>query len=358
MKRILFILPRRPGIGGITKASCFVANISASLNYETIIVGPKEKKSTLSVDEKIKWIDVECDAGSNSYISKITNKCKDILMLRRIITKEKPNCVVSFGADSMRRTQAALLGLKIKTIGSERGNPGRYSPKLRGIYERVYNKCDAVIFLTEEAREFFNVSKPQTYIIPNPAIQRIGSEQINKTCKQQILLCGSLTPDKNFSMAIKAFNMIKDRIPHNMIIYGEGRLYDQLHKEIHALGVEQRVFIKKPIPNVFYEEQGSTVFVLSSKEEGMPNVLLEALSLGIPCISTDCPAGGAKAIIGNNERGILVKNDDAEKMADAMIEICSNDDKREYYSQKAREVNSLFSPTIIGKKWKMVFEKV
>ena len=111
---------------------------------------------------------------------------------------------------------------------------------------------------------------------------------------------------KNQKILIEAFSKIEGAYPeYELIIYGEGSLRETLEKQVRDLGIEQKVKLPGNDANVLEKIRDAGIFVLSSNYEGMPNALIEAMALGIPSISTDCPCGGPKTLVQPYINGLL-----------------------------------------------------
>ena len=124
---------------------------------------------------------------------------------------------------------------------------------------------------------------------------------------------------------MRLFQKVKDKFPeYKLVIYGDGPLKDKLQNKIEAVGGENNIILAGRVNQIIDKIYDASLFVLSSNFEGMPNALLEAMSLGLPCISTDCPVGGPREIIVNNENGVLVKLNNADDMANAIDKILSD----------------------------------
>ena len=102
----------------------------------------------------------------------------------------------------------------------------------------------------------------------------------------------------------------------------------------------------------------TTVFVLSSKNEGLPNALMEAMALGLPVISTDCPCGGPAAIIRNGENGLLVPVGDEKAMAAAIIKLCKNPETASALVREAIKIKSVCAPYRIAQQWLTYIDRV
>ena len=151
-----------------------------------------------------------------------------------------------------------------------------------------------------------------------------------------ILGAGRLTRQKDFPTLIRAFTQLRKQMPCRLIIMGEGNLRPELEALASRLGVAEDVALPGFIANPYSFLSNSKLFVLSSRWEGSPNVLTEALVLGVPVVSTDCPSGPTE-ILENGRYGKLVTIGDVDAMAQAMKETLSNPLKPEVLKQAVKE---------------------
>jgi glycosyltransferase involved in cell wall biosynthesis len=144
-------------------------------------------------------------------------------------------------------------------------------------------------------------------IIPNPINPEFNVKPFSGKRRKIITSVGRLSEQKNQHVLIEAFSRIEKDFPdYELVIYGEGNLRETLENQIKTLKLENKVKlpgVKKNIKNEIYD---CSLFVLPSLYEGMPNALMEAMALGLPVISTDCPCGGPRFLI-HNYNGLLVK---------------------------------------------------
>ena len=134
-------------------------------------------------------------------------------------------------------------------------------------------------------------------------------------------------------------------------IYGEGVLRGALENKISEFNLEESAFLMGEKDNIKDEIYKEGIFVLSSDYEGMPNALMEAMALGIPCISTDCPCGGPKYLIKNKKNGILVDINDKNQLKEAMIYLIENKDIAKEIGSCANKICEELNPSVINKKW-------
>ena len=137
--------------------------------------------------------------------------------------------------------------------------------------------------------------------------------------RHDIVTTGRLTAQKNHKMLIHAFAMIADRIPDNLVIYGEGELRGELEALVAELHLKDRIFLPGSITDVANTIRSAKLFVLSSDYEGMPNSLMEAMALGLPCLSTDCPCGGPRMILEKDAALCLSPVNDCKCFSDKML---------------------------------------
>ena len=122
--------------------------------------------------------------------------------------------------------------------------------------------------------------------------------------------------------------------------------------------MEDRIIFAGDTNNVPEKLASCKIFVLSSDYEGMPNALMEAMASGVPCVSTDCPCGGPKELIINNQDGVLVPINDVDRMSSALSELLRNDRLRKKLGDNAKKRAEKFKAERIYSIWKQYFEKV
>jgi glycosyltransferase involved in cell wall biosynthesis len=210
----------------------------------------------------------------------------------------------------------ACVGLGIKHIISERNDPAHFggSTITRIVSRLLMRKANGFVFQTKDAQAFYGgeIAK-HSVIIPNPLF--IGDDypdtQYVGEREETIVTTGRLNKQKNHPLLIRAFKRIAVEFPeYKLIIYGEGPERQNDEALISELGLQERVLLPGTINDVPAKIYKSSLYVLSSDFEGMPNALMEAMALGLPCISTDCPCGGPRELIYKGYIGMLVPVDD------------------------------------------------
>ncbi|HOJ45427.1 MAG TPA: glycosyltransferase [Bacilli bacterium] len=281
--------------------------------------------------------------GSGNRLLRIIRRTDKI---RRIVKDVMPDVVVSFGNVSNINTIFALLLSRVKLILCERNDP-KHDPrtKVGKLLRRIlYPLADHYIFQTEEIKSYFpRKIQRRSKIIPNPVTNRIA--QPIDTSKNKVIAHVARLDDfqKNQSMLIKTFADISNNDDYILKIYGDGPDKSKYQTLIDALGMKDKIFLcgsYHSIQEVFNE---TAIFVLTSNFEGMPNALIEAMSFGLPCISTDCSGGGARSLIKNNENGLLVTVKDNSKLKDAIMLLMNNSDYRDKLGKMAFSINDTLS---------------
>lgn len=252
------------------------------------------------------------------------SKIIKIKTLRSYLLKEKPDVLITMGMPDTIYDSLACIGLSLKHIVSERNDPRHFGGKSSTKWLSRLLACfaDGYVFQTKDAKDYYCLPcfKKGT-IIPNPLIglEQMPSKPYQGERNKKIVTVGRLNVQKNHPLLVNAFSQIADEFPeYKLVIYGEGPTRDSLIDLVDSLGLHDRVELPGSISDVFSKIYESSLFVLSSDFEGMPNALMEALALGIPCISTDCPCGGPKELIQDGVSGLLVPTQNQESLANAM----------------------------------------
>ena len=163
---------------------------------------------------------------------------------------------------------------------------------------------------------------------------------------------GRLNKQKNFCMLIDAFAAFYKQHPeYTLSIYGNGDLELSLQEYIDKKDLSSVVVLEGFCSDVHRNILKAGMFVMSSDFEGMPNALLEAMAIGLPCISTDCPCGGPRMLITPYENGLLVPTNDCEKMLEAMLYMAEHSEQAQKMAEHASEVGKKAAVDEIAKEW-------
>jgi GalNAc-alpha-(1->4)-GalNAc-alpha-(1->3)-diNAcBac-PP-undecaprenol alpha-1,4-N-acetyl-D-galactosaminyltransferase len=272
--------------------------------------------------------------------------------LRRAIIESQPDIVVTFLDWFNTFTLISLIGSDIPVVVSERGLRSCHSTPFawRVTSLLAYHLASGITFVTkDEEPEFRRYRTVPSLLVPGPI--EPCSDVVRCRGASRFLAVGRLSPQKGFDRLIRAFSVVNRHKPDaRLLIYGEGPTRDSLSKLIDELQLTSSVSLLGLHPAPFEETTENDCFVLTSRYEGFPRVLAEAMMRGLPVISFDCP-GAPKEMIRNNQNGILVPDGDIEGFARAMIRMMEEPALAERLSQAAPSVAELCSPEVVGEKW-------
>ena len=335
--------------GGAEKVVATLSNnfVKQNHNVGILMISESSPKTFYRIDGSIELIPVLNKNKKNSISEKV-NKIKNA------IESFNPDVVISFLNYVIVYTYFALKKCKNRKnvcfIVSERNNPRKVPEFLsyRLLRNHIFKKADACVFQTQEAKNYFKHINNYS-IIPNPVF--INSEPNRSNITQDILMVGSDKKEKNRSMAFKAFSIYKkSHSGSRLIVVGENSNKKEIGL-LNKLRIKDEVMFVGRQKNWHEIYKNSKMFILSSNFEGMPNVLLEACALQIPCVSTDCPSGGPKEILENGKRGLLVPVNDHKEMANQMQYLSVNNEFYNYLSLINNDIRDKYSEKTISQRW-------
>lgn len=321
--KCLFVAPGML-FGGAERVMSILANEWGKSNVETmILVTQTEAISKYYLSNKVTMI--------SCLEEKRSAKVPHFVIMKRVreICKEwQPDVVISFYNDLCALTALAITGLNIPLVYSERNDPNRTNQRR---VDRLYRKIvehmtDKIVFQTTGAQRCYPKSvQEKSTVILNP-LNTYGfpiHDFLHE--KHEIVSIGRLEPQKNQKLLIDAFELLANDFPeYQLTIYGEGSLRKELEDYIKAKGIQERVSLPGNQTNIQEHIKDASLFVLSSDYEGIPNALIEAMAVGLPCVSTDCSPGGARELIDDGVNGLITFCGDAKKLSDAMRMMLSN----------------------------------
>lgn len=344
------------GSGGAERALVGLANWWCHKHKVTIITY-LDKPDFYSLDDKVVRVRVSQQASS-----KALSFFKRLKGLRREIIKSTPDRVLSFVDRCNVLTLLSTLGLGLKVIVAERTNPEYYNiGKLWNILREIfYSKAYRIIIQTESIRNWAlkYKSDDSVYTIPNAIdnsrlklIMKSDASAKVKKFEFSILAIGRLSYEKGHDQLLLAFSKIHHLYPQwGIEIIGDGVLRGDLELLVESLQLKDKVYFHGNLQNPFNILRQSNIFVLPSRVEGFPNVLLEALSAGKPCISFNCPSGPSD-LISHKNNGLLVNPNDINAMAEAMKFLIDYPEVREKFAKQANDIIQRFNEAEIMLLW-------
>ena len=344
--------------GGAERVMSLLANEFIKRDYSvTLTVLDDNKIIAYKLDEK-----VNVKFMQSARFNKIGNFKKLISTLKTIIIESEPEIIISFFNSTFSFVWLASRGMKIPLIFSERNDP--YN-NIVGIKAKIFQQIalrvsDHIVFQTYGARNYYGKSVvKKSSVIINPFNETNLPKYYTGVRKKTIVSVGRLNKQKNQKLLIEAFSEIYEKFSeYKLVIYGEGNLRDELESIIRAKQLKNHVLLPGTNNDILKEINSASVFVLSSDYEGLPNALIEAMAVGLPCISTDCSPGGARELIKDKENGLLVPCGDIKSMANALIYMLEHEEERNRMGKNAIKVISKMNINKVTDSWIYMLNKM
>ena len=320
MKLCLYIL--KISNGGAERCAISIANHMANAGHEVdLVCSLKDDDMNLSdIDPKVNFIKLK-DVEIKNIFTRFTSNIARKLELDKYFRQNKPDILFYMVYPFI--LNIVKFPKKMIVIGSDRGNPAEYTHRsyVRR-RKKLLKRTDALIFQTERASNFFKDLDIKKTVIPNAIYNSsVYTADCNAEKENSICAAGRFVYEKDYPTLLKAFSLVQKKHPEVVLkIFGTGELKTEIEDLIASLNLVDSVKLMGRIKNVPEEIVKSKCYVLSSISEGMPNALIEAMAVGMPCVATDCPNGPAE-LIKNNENGLLVPIKSTELLAEAILKM-------------------------------------
>nr|WP_276208740.1 glycosyltransferase family 4 protein [Caulobacter sp. 17J65-9] len=324
------------------------------------ITGPDRK--VYDVDPRVRLIHLDLDQPSKSGLGKLQQILFRIWSVRREIRRFKPDAALGFMPSSAVLLALAALGIRCRTIGCERNYPPKL-PLSRAwelARRHLYRLLDCVSVQTEAAEVWIrtNTTARRTVVIPNalpwPLVDSLPTLEPDAAIPPDRLVAlaaGRLNPAKGFDNLVRAFGVLARRWPEwDLVILGEGDERERLKELIDELGLSGRVFMPGRAGNLSEWFSRAELFVLSSRTEGFPNILLEAMGAGVPAVATDCQTG-PRELIDDGVNGLLAPEGDPLALANVLERLVSDPNLRLKFAEAGKVVRDRFAEPAIMLAW-------
>ena len=373
--KIVYCIQSVHNSGGMERVLANKANyLVEKLNYEVVIITTdrKNRSSFFQFSPKVKFIDLGInyeDTPQNLSINKLfVQKSKMALHRKRLadcLKQIKPDISISmFGMevqflhrikDGSKKVLEFHFSKRYKIIEAKSFKEICFQRVRLMFWNAIIPHYDKFIVLTN--RDFKDWGSPKNgCVIPNMIIgKKDGKIKLGKKCNHTVMAAGRLTYQKGFDMLINAWQEVKKKYPDWILrIFGEGEQRKFLQEKIKSMGLEGYVFLEGRVNNLMDYMIESDVYVMSSRYEGFPMVLLEAMAVNIPCVSFDCPCGPSD-IITNKIDGVIVTSNDVKELSTAIQDIIKDESYRNFLKSNIRKKIEKFSENKIMNQWDSLF---
>ncbi len=353
---------------------CNKANYLVDNGYDVTIITTcqKDRPKSFKFSNKIRFIDLNInylDASGKPLYTKLLalpfRAIKHKKRLSKVLKEEQFDIVISMFDGEVRflnsininskkiaelhlpksfrllKKQSSMLSIFLNKIATK-------------IDEKVVKTLDKLVILTDEDKVNWPDTSNITRIYNFVDIPDTVSTVTNKTA----IAVGRFSAEKGFDMLVEAWAKIHKSHPDwQLDIYGGGDK-TELQQQIDQLGLGGVITLNDPTPDIYSKILDSSIYLMTSRYEGLPMVLLEANACGVPAVSFACKSG-PKDIITDGENGFLVPQDDIETFADRVCQMIENEDLRKEMGGAARKnIEEHFSEEVVMKQWEELFKEL
>lgn len=356
--------------GGAERVTANLANYWAEKGWRvTVVTLAAHHEDFYKLAPTVSRIALNLSGASHNPLAAVLNNLRRVLALRRVLRDVRPDVALAMMNSSNIQLALAATGLRgLVSVGSERTHPPQMPLGL--IWETLrryfYGRLNAVVALTEESATWLRsqTRAKKVVVIPNVATYPLPAHPPHvpppsEAAKERLLLTvGRLSQEKGFDSLIVAFQRLAADFPDwKLAILGEGALRQELSDRIKAAGLVNRILLPGRVGNVGEWYAVADLYVMTSRFEGFPNTLAEAMAHGVPAVSFDCDTG-PRDIIRHEVDGLLVSPGDVSALSDALHRLMGDEALRRRFAARAIEARQRFSMEKIAWMWKALFEEL
>ncbi|WP_026570727.1 glycosyltransferase family 4 protein [Sediminibacillus sp. JSM 1682029] len=383
--KISFLVYNIYGMGGTVRTVVNTANHFAAEGYEVEIISVRRtrRRPMFNLDKRIN-INFLFDARRGMLFGKNTPLYQKII--KRVLLKipslfihksEDLYHMFNFFVDlkiiaALKKVKRGVLITTIPSfnvlssifvsnnvikVGQEHKYFEGHSKGLQKRIVKTYKNLDALTCLTDSEIDDFdnhlNTSRVDLYKIENATELPVESAPLDN---KVVIAAGRYVPQKGFDLLIPAFSKVMEKYPDwKLKIFGSGEGEKELRDLIFEHKAYNNIFLMPKTDDIIGEMLKSSMYVLSSRYEPFGMVIIEAMSVGVPCVSFAC--SGPKEIIKDREDGILVEEGNIEDLANSMVKLIETSELRKEYGRNAKKNVERYSFNVIGEKWEKLLKE-
>ncbi|MBC2770948.1 glycosyltransferase family 4 protein [Pusillimonas minor] len=356
--------------GGAERVAATLCNAWASQGHHVLLMPTYPVKGhsfyPLASNVRVEWLADRLGAGARSWRSPFLKLCQ----MRRFVSDEQPDVVVSFLTNVNVMTLLATWGLTVPVVVCERTNPAfsdSSGPVLSMLRRWLYRRAAAVCVQTQATASAFAQMvphMPSLDVLPNPMPPELDGMALSSLMPDdsgrfRLVAMGRFMPNKQFDRLIDMFSRIHTDFPQwDLYIFGDGPMREGLELKVQQMELSGRVHMPGRTTSPWIELQKASAFVMTSSVEGFPNVLLEAMALGLPAVVYDCPSG-PRELTEDGQHAVLVALGDEDKFVAGLRTLLGDAAQRQKLGKvAAQSVRARFSLPAVVKQWGGVLSRV
>ena len=230
-----------------------------------------------------------------------------------------------------------------------------FSHSLKYSYRKFCaKKFDYFVALSKESQAEWNLKN--IAVIPNPiAIENLKHSTVSN---KKVVMVARHSYEKGIDRILEIWKkVIEKQSDWQLEIFGKNNDDLAVKKQIAKLNLEKNILLSEPVKDLNVIYSNASIYVMTSRSEGFPMVLLEAMSFGLPVVAFDCPIG-PRAIVTNNENGFLIKDGAIEEFTSKLLQLMNDEDLRQKMSENAKSIKEKYAIDSIMEKWNLLFKSL
>lgn len=350
--------------GGAERVVSNLANQFAAEGYKVYVATEWQDENEFELDKRVTRVHVGLREADEKK-SRVTKFLLRVKYLKEFVNKYNPDVLVAFAHRANFRALMAAGNSKIPVVISIRINPiGYYDAFSDHVQIRwLFPKAAGCVYQTQEQKDYFKpYLQDNSRIIMNPINPKYFGVKHPEVKEKAVVHHARLVDFKNQPMLVRAFLKVHEKHPDYVLrIYGPDSLdgtKEILENLINKNNASDFIFLMGPSNDLEKEIPKGEVYAYSSDYEGMPNSLLEAMAMGMPVVSTDCPCGGPRAVIEDGVNGFLIPVGDEDALADRICRLIEDKELARSFGERAKEIEKIASVDAIFEQWKDYLDSI